>query len=102
MDGSLKEFQTVIHYSLHFIAPALIAYLFFKDRWKKVWGIFILTMLVDLDHLLADPVFDPCRCSIGFHPLHSYVAIVVYAIAFVFSKRDSLIKIIAKSSKIND
>lgn len=38
----------------------------------------ISTMVVDLDHLLADPIFDPLRCSIGFHPLHSYLAIAVY------------------------
>ncbi|MFN2354332.1 MAG: DUF6122 family protein [Desulfopila sp.] len=31
-----------------------------------------------LDHLLGDPVFDPSRCSIGFHPLHSGLAISVY------------------------
>jgi hypothetical protein len=36
-------------------------------------------MLVDLDHLLADPIFDPARCSVGFHPLHSYPAIAGYA-----------------------
>ncbi len=40
--------------------------------------IFLLTMLVDADHLLATPIYDPGRCSIGFHPLHSYVAIGVY------------------------
>ena len=39
----------------------------------------LLTMLVDADHLLADPVFDPERCSIGFHPLHTAPAIVLYA-----------------------
>jgi hypothetical protein len=37
-----------------------------------------LTIIVDLDHLLADPIYDPNRCSIGFHPLHSYPAIVIY------------------------
>ncbi len=37
------------------------------------------TMLVDLDHLLADPIYDPGRCGIGFHPLHSYPAIAGYA-----------------------
>ena len=42
-----------------------------------------LTMVVDLDHLLANPVYDPNRCSIGFHPLHSYIAIVVYALLVV-------------------
>jgi hypothetical protein len=35
-------------------------------------------MAVDLDHFLANPVFDSLRCSIGFHPLHSYQAIAAY------------------------
>jgi hypothetical protein len=38
-----------------------------------------LTMLVDLDHLLAHPIYDPNRCGIGFHPLHSYLAMAIYA-----------------------
>ena len=38
------------------------------------------TMLVDLDHLLADPIYDPSRCSIGFHPLHSHIAIGFYGL----------------------
>lgn len=36
------------------------------------------TMLVDVDHLLADPVYDPGRCSIGYHPLHSALACGIY------------------------
>lgn len=32
-----------------------------------------------LDHLLADPIYAPNRCSIGFHPLHTAPAIAVYA-----------------------
>ena len=39
-----------------------------------------LTMLVDLDHLLAVPVYDPTRCGIGFHPLHTYPAIGAYSL----------------------
>lgn len=35
-------------------------------------------MLVDIDHLLANPIYDPTRCSIGFHPLHSFIAIMIY------------------------
>lgn len=76
----------LIHYGLHFIFPALIAFLFFKKNWKKVYLIFIATMLVDTDHLLATPIFDANRCSIGFHPLHSYVAIGVYFIGTFFNK----------------
>lgn len=73
--------QTLIHYSLHFLAPGLLARVFFKERWKEAWFIMIATMLVDLDHLVADPIFDPGRCSIGFHPLHSYIAIGAYGAA---------------------
>ena len=40
----------------------------------------LATMLVDLDHLLADPVYDPNRCGIGFHPLHTAPAIAGYAV----------------------
>jgi hypothetical protein len=66
------------HYFLHLVLPLLIAFLFYKKKWIKVYLIFLLTMLVDLDHLFASPIFDPCRCSIGFHPLHSYMAIAIY------------------------
>ncbi|MEM6772409.1 MAG: DUF6122 family protein [Bacteroidota bacterium] len=46
----------------------------------------LATMLVDLDHLLAVPMFDPSRCSIGFHPLHTWPAMVVYAVLFFIPK----------------
>lgn len=42
----------------------------------------IATMLVDLDHLLADPVYDPERCSIAYHPLHSIPAVIFYILVF--------------------
>ncbi len=44
------------------------------------------TMAVDLDHLLAVPIYDPNRCSIGYHPLHSYYAIGLYVILLFFPK----------------
>ena len=43
----------------------------------------LATMLVDLDHLFATLLLDPCRCSIGFHPLHSYLAISIYLVALI-------------------
>lgn len=46
----------------------------------------LATMLVDLDHFLADPIFSPDRCSIGFHPLHSEWAIGIYFILLFFPK----------------
>ncbi len=39
--------------------------------------------LIDLDHLLATPIFDANRCSINFHPLHSYYAIALYIILLI-------------------
>jgi len=76
----------ILHYALHFLAPGLIAWVFFRDRWRKVWLILLATMLVDLDHLLATPIFDPNRCSIGFHPLHTYPAMGIYAVMLIFPK----------------
>ena len=52
----------------------------------------IATMIVDLDHLLANPMYDPNRCSIGFHPLHSYLAVVIY-VGLLFVPRLRLIAI---------
>ena len=46
--------------------------------WRKSYFLLILTMAVDIDHLLANPVYDPLRCSIGFHPLHQHFAILIY------------------------
>jgi hypothetical protein len=43
-------------------------------------------MLVDLDHLLANPIFQKNRCSINFHPLHSYFAIGIYFTGLLFKK----------------
>jgi len=78
--------QTIIHYTLHLLVPGLIAYVFFRKEWKKAWLIMLATMLVDLDHLLATPIFDPGRCSINFHPLHTYWAMAVYVVMLFFKK----------------
>lgn len=46
----------------------------------------LATMLVDLDHLFATPLFDPDRCSINFHPLHTYWAMAGYVVLLLFKK----------------
>lgn len=43
-------------------------------------------MLIDVDHLLASPIFDPNRCSINFHPLHTYWALAIYVVMLFFRK----------------
>ncbi|MDQ2075152.1 DUF6122 family protein [Marinimicrobium sp. ABcell2] len=80
------SFMSVFHIFLHFAVPAIVARVFFKDRWLKAWLIMVATMVVDLDHLLADPIYDPDRCSIGYHPLHSWPAIAAYAGLAVWPK----------------
>ncbi len=78
--------QILVHYSFHFLAPGLIAFVFFRDIWIKAWVIMLATMLIDLDHLLAVPIFDPGRCSINFHPLHTYWALGIYLLLLFFRK----------------
>lgn len=80
------DFKFIIHYSLHFIVPVFIAYFFYQKNWKTVYLIFLISMLVDVDHLLANPIFDSNRCSINFHPLHSYIAIGFYILGLGFKK----------------
>ena len=72
--------RPILHLILHVLVPGAVARLAFADRWRRAWLIMLLTMVVDLDHLLATPVYDPDRCGIGFHPLHSSVAIGVYCV----------------------
>ena len=85
--------QFFIHYSLHFVFPLLIAFVFFRKDWKKVYLIMLSTMMVDLDHLLANPIYQADRCSINFHPLHTYYAIAVYIIMIFFRKPLNIIGI---------
>ena len=78
--------QSVIHYGIHFIGPLLVALLFYKTQLKKAYGLMLLGLLIDLDHLLVTPIFEAGRCSINFHPLHSYYAIAVYVLLTFFKK----------------
>ncbi len=78
--------QSIIHYGIHFGLPLVVALVFFKSNWKMAYLIMILGMLIDLDHLLATPLFDANRCSINFHPLHTYYAMVVYVLMLFFKK----------------
>jgi hypothetical protein len=72
----------MVHLVLHFAVPLLVALVFYRSGWRSAWLVMISTMLVDVDHLLADPIYDAARCSIGFHPLHTALPIGLYAILF--------------------
>lgn len=78
--------QNIAHYGCHFLMPLLVAFIWFRANWKTAYLIMIAGMLIDLDHLLATPVFDPNRCSIGFHPLHSSFAILFYLFLLIPKK----------------
>ena len=76
----------MLHIFLHFLVPAILVALFFRQRWLRSYIIVMATMLVDLDHLVADPIYDPNRCSIGFHPLHQVILFPAYLILAVLPK----------------
>jgi len=76
----------IAHYGIHFILPLVIGYFFFKENRWQVAFILLLGIVLDIDHLLANPIFDASRCSINFHPLHSYWAIILYVVLLFFRK----------------
>lgn len=43
-------------------------------------------LVIDLDHLLANPIYDPGRCSVGFHPLHTEFPIGLYGLMLMHPK----------------
>ncbi|WP_298761269.1 DUF6122 family protein [uncultured Psychroserpens sp.] len=78
--------QPIVHYGIHFLLPLIIALAFFRKQWNIAYLIMLGTFIIDLDHVLANPMFDPNRCSINFHPLHSYYAIGVYVFLALWKK----------------
>ena len=80
---SIALSRAFVHYGLHFLAPLLFAQFFKREHRMKAFWIMLATMLVDMDHLLATPMFNPYRCSVGFHPLHSYFMVGIYALLCV-------------------
>lgn len=82
--------QTILHYGSHALIPLAVALIAYKNIWFKAFLIMLSCLWIDLDHLLANPMFDPNRCSINFHPLHTYTAITVY-ILLLLPKKTRLI-----------
>ncbi|WP_461519893.1 DUF6122 family protein [Porticoccus sp.] len=82
----------MLHLALHFLVPAFVIALFYRQNWKMAYFLMMATMLVDIDHLLANPIYDPGRCSIGFHPLHELWFIALY-VALCFVPKSRLIGI---------
>jgi hypothetical protein len=75
-----------VHFGIHLVVPLIVALIGYKKQWFKSFLILLSAFIIDLDHLLATPIFDANRCSIDFHPLHSYGAIGIYICLLVPSK----------------
>lgn len=82
--------QTILHYGCHLLVPLIVALLAYKKNWVSAFLIMLSGLWIDLDHLLANPIFDPNRCSINFHPLHTYIAMCFYVL-LLFPKKTRLI-----------
>ena len=76
------------HSFIHVAALIALGFYFIKrgHSHKKVIVLLTISFLVDLDHLITDPIYDPNRCGIGFHPLHQYWMIGIYVIGLFFRK----------------
>lgn len=74
------ELRPLVHLLLHAAVPLAVALVWFRPQWRCAWLWMLAGWLIDLDHLLADPVYVPDRCSLGFHPLHTAPAALAYAL----------------------
>lgn len=43
----------------------------------------LIGLIIDIDHVLASPIYDPNRCSMGFHPLHTIIPVLIYIAALL-------------------
>ena len=82
--------QFIAHYGCHVFLPLVVALIWYRPNWIFAYFIMLAGFLIDIDHVLATPMFSPNRCSINFHPLHSYYAIALY-IVLLFPKKTRLI-----------
>ncbi|MDC0221552.1 DUF6122 family protein [Gammaproteobacteria bacterium] len=74
------------HLILHFAVPAGVTAAFFRQHWQKAYLFMLSAMLIDIDHILANPIFDPNRCSVGYHPLHEPLVLPIYFLLAGYSK----------------
>ncbi len=72
------EIRPLLHIALHILAPLAVAVICYRRRWSRAWLIMLAGWLIDVDHLLADPVYDPGRCSVSSHILHRWPAQILY------------------------
>jgi hypothetical protein len=69
----------MLHALLHVLLPLVAALDGRNLRWHRFFCL-LAGLVVDVDHLLATPIYDPLRCSLTSHPLHAPAAIAVYTL----------------------
>lgn len=74
----------MLHILLHILVPAVLALGVKAKPWWQVYALLMLGMLVDVDHVLASPMYEPLRCSMGFHPLHTWPAVLLYTAVMAY------------------
>ena len=63
-DHHLIIIRNIIHYGSHFVLPFVFTWILLREHWKHAGLIMVMTIIIDIDHLLTTPIFDPNRCSI--------------------------------------
>lgn len=76
----------IVHMVLHVLVPVAVAWFFYRHMFKRATLLMLSGLLIDLDHLLADQILDPNRCSVGYHLLHAYWLIPVYVLLALVPK----------------
>ena len=81
----------VIHLLADVVLIGVIYFYYTKVRKKSVNMGYISLMifasnLIDVDHLVADPIYDPTRCSINFHPLHKLYLFPLYVLGLFWRR----------------
>ena len=71
--------RALVHLGLHLSAPLVVARMWKGPAWRRAFLVLLAGWSIDIDHLLASPIYDPDRCSLGFHPLHTAPAALAYA-----------------------
>ena len=76
----------LIHIISGVILSFIINYFDKKRNFKEILILIISSNFIDLDHLLANPIYDQYRCSINFHPLHNLYMLPLYIIGIFWKK----------------
>ncbi|MEK6983336.1 MAG: DUF6122 family protein [Nanoarchaeota archaeon] len=83
--------MNIIIHLLAGVLLALILALIFKkfrskEEFKRMTLWFSASNLIDIDHLLTNPIYGPSRCGINFHPLHSWFMFPFYVGGLFYKK----------------